>query len=229
MEEGKEAIAGRATQSNSRVFPLRVLQFFVLFLFVGLGFFVVSLYAVKYFNVQGRILVAPVAESNIRPCFEESSRLWSWIRPPSNLLHTMNDSELFWRASFMPRIKTYPFKRKPKIAFMFLTKGPLPLAPLWERFFKGNEDKYSIYVHSLPSYHADFPPTSVFYQRQIPSQVPASFDIKVHVSLLSLVSFSSTSTVRVFTPVHHGKEYEFSLFHMTIQRLLEPFSVYLVA
>lgn len=23
-----------------------------------------------------------------------------------------------------------------KVAFMFLTKGPLPFAPLWERFFK---------------------------------------------------------------------------------------------
>lgn len=170
MEEGKDAIAIKANQSNSRVLPLRVLQFFVLFLFVSLGFSVVSMYAVKYFNVQGRILV-PVAESNIRPCFEESSRLSSWIRPPSNLLHTMNDSELFWRASFMPRIKNYPFKRKPKIAFMFLTKGPLPLAPLWERFFKGNEDKYSIYIHSHPSYHVDFPPKSVFHQRQIPSQV----------------------------------------------------------
>ncbi|RYR55576.1 hypothetical protein Ahy_A06g030767 [Arachis hypogaea] len=33
-------------------------------------------------------------------------------------------------ASFGPRIKDYPFKRVPKVAFMFLTKGPLPLAPL---------------------------------------------------------------------------------------------------
>ena len=27
---------------------------------------------------------------------------------------------------------------KGKIAFMFLTRGPLPLAPLWEKFFKVN-------------------------------------------------------------------------------------------
>ncbi|KAG2728886.1 hypothetical protein I3760_01G224500 [Carya illinoinensis] len=82
----------------------------------------------------------------------------------------MNDTELLWRASSVPRIKTYPFKRVPKIAFMFLTKGQLPMAPLWERFFKGNEDLYSIYVHSLPSYNASFTP-SVFYRRQIPSQL----------------------------------------------------------
>ncbi|PKI43544.1 hypothetical protein CRG98_036079 [Punica granatum] len=86
-------------------------------------------------------------------------------------MHNMNDVELFWRASFVPQIKTYPYRRVPKIAFMFLTKGPLPFAPLWERFFKGNEGLYSIYMHSLPSYVADYPPTSVFYKRQIPSKV----------------------------------------------------------
>ncbi|KAG6665179.1 hypothetical protein I3843_02G121300 [Carya illinoinensis] len=83
----------------------------------------------------------------------------------------MNDTQLLWLASSVPRIHTYPFKRVPKIAFMFLTKGPLPMSPLWERFFKGNEGLYSIYVHSLPSYNANFTTSSVFYRRQIPSQV----------------------------------------------------------
>lgn len=108
---------------------------------------------------------------SLQPCFEEPTSLDSWIKPPSQLLHTMNDKELLWRASFVPQIKKYPFTRIPKIAFMFLTKGPLPLAPLWERFFKGHEGLYSIYVHSLPSFHANFPSASVFYKRQIPSQV----------------------------------------------------------
>uniref|UniRef100_M1B318 Core-2/I-branching beta-1,6-N-acetylglucosaminyltransferase family protein n=2 Tax=Solanum tuberosum TaxID=4113 RepID=M1B318_SOLTU len=83
----------------------------------------------------------------------------------------MSDKELLWRASMVPRVKKYPFKRVPKIAFMFLTKGPLPLAPIWERFFKGHQGFYSIYIHSLPSFEADFPASSVFYKRQIPSQV----------------------------------------------------------
>ncbi|CAI9300411.1 unnamed protein product [Lactuca saligna] len=68
-------------------------------------------------------------------------------------------------------IKEYPFKRIPKIAFMFLARGPLPLSPLWEKFFEGNEGLYSIYVHSLPSYSPDFPTSSVFYGRQIPCQM----------------------------------------------------------
>ncbi|CAI5997205.1 unnamed protein product [Closterium sp. NIES-65] len=40
--------------------------------------------------------------------------------------------------------------RKPpgKIAFLFMTRGPLPLAPLWEKFFKGHEGRYSIYIHA---------------------------------------------------------------------------------
>uniref|UniRef100_A0A0C9S5S4 TSA: Wollemia nobilis Ref_Wollemi_Transcript_18600_1538 transcribed RNA sequence n=1 Tax=Wollemia nobilis TaxID=56998 RepID=A0A0C9S5S4_9CONI len=37
---------------------------------------------------------------------------------------------------------------RPKIAFMFLTRGSPPLETLWEAFFKGHEDKYSIYVHA---------------------------------------------------------------------------------
>ncbi|KAE8693611.1 UPF0587 [Hibiscus syriacus] len=72
---------------------------------------------------------------------------------------------------FAPGIKKYPFNRIPKIAFMFLTIGPLPLSPLWERFFNGDEGLYSVYIHSLPSFKAEFPPSSVFYGRHIPSQV----------------------------------------------------------
>ncbi|XP_002967705.2 uncharacterized protein LOC9631057 [Selaginella moellendorffii] len=35
-----------------------------------------------------------------------------------------------------------------KVAFLFLTAGALPFELLWERFFKGNEGLYSIYVHA---------------------------------------------------------------------------------
>lgn len=77
----------------------------------------------------------------------------------------------------MPRIKEYPFVRNAKIAFMFLTKGPLPFAPLWERFFKGNEKFYSVYIHSSPGYTANFTKDSAFYERQIPSQVYELYEI----------------------------------------------------
>ncbi|CAA3026537.1 Glycosyl transferase [Olea europaea subsp. europaea] len=167
LEDGKESYT-RTTNQSSRHLPLRLLQFLLLFLGVGIVFSCLSLYTSRFLKIQN---VVPVVQSRIQSCFEEPSALEKWIRPPSNLIHTMNDSELFWRASFVPRIKEYPFKRTPKIAFMFLTRGPLPMAPLWDKFFKENEKLYSIYIHSLPSYHPDFPTSSVFYGRQIPSQV----------------------------------------------------------
>ncbi|KAF7814179.1 glycosyltransferase BC10-like [Senna tora] len=168
LEEGKESAITTSRTSQSRPFPLRQLQFFVLFLIICLGASIVSMYMVRHFGIHH---VALVQSNSFKPCFEQPESIENWIRPPSNLLHTMNDTELFWRATFVPRIKSYPLKRTRKIAFMFLTKGPLPMAPLWERFFSGHEGLYSIYVHSLPSYTANYSPSSVFYGRQIPSQV----------------------------------------------------------
>lgn len=166
MEEGKDPAATTAIRvTHSRPFPLRLLQFFLLFLIIGIGGSFLSMYMIRHFGIHN------VVQSSFKPCFPKPAIIENWFKPPSSLLHTMNDDELFWRASFVPRIKNYPFKRTPKIAFMFLTKGPLPMAPLWEKFFKGHEKLYSIYVHSLPSYNADFLPSSVFYRRQIPSQV----------------------------------------------------------
>ncbi|KAF5745457.1 hypothetical protein HS088_TW07G01041 [Tripterygium wilfordii] len=168
LEQGKDP-ATTVRVNQSRVLPLRFLQCFLLFLVLGLGISIVSLNTVRYFGIQS--LSPAVTRSTILRCFDEPQSIGTWVTPPSNLLHTMNDTELFWRASFVPQIKEYPFKRVRKIAFMFLAKGPLPLAPLWERFFKGHEGFYSIYVHSLPSYVHNFISSSVFYKRQIPSQI----------------------------------------------------------
>ncbi|KAI5336879.1 hypothetical protein L3X38_016148 [Prunus dulcis] len=167
LEEGKDPAAAFKS-SHARALPLRLVQFLVMFVVLGIGVSILSMHTIRFFGVQH---VAPTAPSTIRPCFEEPNSLESRIRPPSNLLHAMNDTELLWLASSAPQINDYPFKRVPKIAFMFLTKGPLPMEPLWERFFKGHEGLYSIYVHSLPSYNANFSPSSVFHKRQIPSQV----------------------------------------------------------
>ncbi|KAL7082305.1 hypothetical protein ACP275_14G091000 [Erythranthe tilingii] len=93
----------------------------------------------------------------------------SFIRPKS-LTHRMTDDELFWRASLVPEKEDFPFKRVPRVAFMFLTRGPLPLLPLWERFFSGQDkEKYSIYVHA-PGFELNVADSSVFHRRQIPSQ-----------------------------------------------------------
>ncbi|GMH25667.1 hypothetical protein Nepgr_027510 [Nepenthes gracilis] len=92
------------------------------------------------------------------------------ILHPGKLTHALSDEELFWRASVVPKIEEYPYRRVPKVAFMFLTRGPLPLLTLWERFFQRQEGLFSIYVHTQPGYHLNVSNDSVFYGRQIPSQ-----------------------------------------------------------
>ncbi|KAF3447502.1 hypothetical protein FNV43_RR12688 [Rhamnella rubrinervis] len=167
LEEGKDP--GAISRTNQyKPLPLRLLQLFVIFLAMCIAFSAISMYTIRRFGIYN---MGNVAKSTFQPCYEEPSSLNKWIRPPSNLIHAMNDQELLWRASLVPRIKTYPFDRVPKIAFMFLTKGPLPLAPLWERFLKGHEELYSIYIHSLPSFEPRFPTKSVFFGRHIPSQI----------------------------------------------------------
>ncbi|CAN4100113.1 unnamed protein product [Withania somnifera] len=163
LEQGKDSANGVINQNKP--FSLKILQFLLLFLSIGIVFSILSMYMLTFVEMKC------VLQSRIQLCFQEANNLENWIRPPSNLRHSMNDAELFWRASFVPQMKTYPFKRTRKMAFMFLTRGPLPVAPLWERFFKGNEELYSIYIHNLPSYNSDFPTSSVFHGRQIPSQV----------------------------------------------------------
>ncbi|KAL7604149.1 glycosyltransferase BC10 [Lactuca sativa] len=96
--------------------------------------------------------------------------LGSYLNPPE-LMHDMTDEELIWRASMIPKVRDYPFERIPKVAFMFLTRGPVVLSPLWDKFFKGNEGLYTIYVHSSDSAANETEPEdSVFHGRRIPSK-----------------------------------------------------------
>ncbi|KMZ64599.1 Core-2/I-branching beta-1,6-N-acetylglucosaminyltransferase familyprotein [Zostera marina] len=154
-----------------RFSPPKRLCFLLCFLFLGVGVVLFGVYMVQSsskFLQSGRNFWNGNGKEEVE---EDPTSLSAWVRPMSTLLHKMNDRQLFWRSSFVPGIKEYPFQRIPKIAFMFLTRGPLPLHPLWEKFFEGHRSLYSIYIHSLPSYVPDFSSSSPFYRRQIPSQV----------------------------------------------------------
>lgn len=155
-------------EGKSKGLSLGSMRLFVVFIALCVVFSVISIYTIKHFGIKS---VVTTMSSTLQPCVEEHGGLEQWIKPPSNLIHNMSDSELLWRASLVPKVKRYPFRRVPKIAFMFLTKGPLPLAPLWERFLKGHQRLFTVYIHPFPSYQAHFPPSSAFYKRQIPSQV----------------------------------------------------------
>ncbi|GJV24531.1 glycosyl transferase, family 14 protein [Tanacetum coccineum] len=89
---------------------------------------------------------------------------------PIKIMHDMNDQELIWRASMVPKVQNYPYNRVPKVAFMFLTRGPVLLSPLWEMFFKGHNGHFTIYVHGSDlSYNLTEPGHSVFHGRRIHS------------------------------------------------------------
>ncbi|KAF5777351.1 putative glycosyl transferase, family 14 [Helianthus annuus] len=90
---------------------------------------------------------------------------------PSKTTHNMTDQELIWRASMVPKVRKYPYERIPKVAFMFLTRGPVLMSPLWEMFFQGYNGLFTIYVHmSNSSSNWTVPEDSVFHDRKIPSQ-----------------------------------------------------------
>ncbi|CAK9329974.1 unnamed protein product [Citrullus colocynthis] len=98
--------------------------------------------------------------------------LKEFLKPPP-ALHDMTEEELLWRASLVPRrIPNFSTieKSRRKIAFLFLTKDGVSLAPLWELFFRGYGGLYSIYVHRSPSSNATVASSSVFYGRSIPSK-----------------------------------------------------------
>ncbi|OAY59220.1 hypothetical protein MANES_01G014300v8 [Manihot esculenta] len=90
------------------------------------------------------------------------------FKPPTSVYHDMEEEELLWRASMVPNVGNSTLPRAKKVAFLFLTHGPLPLAPFWDLFFKGYEDLYSVYVHSNPLFKGTVPSNSVFYGRMIP-------------------------------------------------------------
>ncbi|XP_018489903.1 glycosyltransferase BC10 [Raphanus sativus] len=80
------------------------------------------------------------------------------------------DKELMRRAAKAPHDAAMNVTDHPKVAFMFLTRWDLPLSPLWEIFFNGHEELYSIYVHTSPNFTEEPPESSVFYKKRIPSK-----------------------------------------------------------
>lgn len=109
---------------------------------------------------------------------------------PSHIqvMHNMNDEELASRALSVDH-ENDQNKIVPKIAFMFLARGDLPLAPLWDLFFKGHEGLYSIYVHTQPTFNGTFAENSVFHGRRIPSKA-STFCLIVFITFTKLQDFN---------------------------------------
>lgn len=157
-------------------------RLFQLFLFsLGVSIGALSILCLKNFSFSISIpslpfSVLPTSNKSSTPLLQQPSFTDHHVSTDTaamgnlGLMHNMSDDELLARAANVNNIDGV--SNSNKLAFMFLTQGPLPLAPLWERFFKGHQPFYSIYVHPHPSYNYSLlPPDSVFYDRNIPSQV----------------------------------------------------------
>ncbi|XP_042421487.1 glycosyltransferase BC10-like [Zingiber officinale] len=144
---------------------------FISFLVIFMAGVVIGLSAsgrfTRSFNSQTEIFFP--STMYMANCDKEFLSFKSFVTP-EHLMHSMTDEELFWRASMVPKMEEYPFQRVPKVAFMFMTRGPLPFVQLWDRFFKGHEGLYSVYAHTLPDYKLNVSESSAFYGRQIPSE-----------------------------------------------------------
>ncbi|KAM0837472.1 hypothetical protein ACQ4PT_061629 [Festuca glaucescens] len=182
----KDGHAPARAPAPGRSFPVKlVVRPQLLFAVLATGFLAAALLlfvlgggggAVPYYRlpalaVPDVLLAAPCAEEKEE---DQVAERW-WARPPArSAWHNMSDEELLWAASFEPRRRRGRGRPSApgKVAFMFLTRGPLPLAPLWERFFNGTGGRglFSVYVHTTPGYRLDFPPSSPFHRRQVPSK-----------------------------------------------------------
>lgn len=93
------------------------------------------------------------------------------ILSPGDFQDDLDDLALFHKAALpsssrsLSRLGT-AINPDPKIAFLFLTNSDLTFAPLWEKFFHGNQHLYNIYIHADPSVQIN-PPGGVFEGRFI--------------------------------------------------------------
>jgi hypothetical protein len=125
------------------------------------------------FNISGcrrEPVVAPL-KNNSSEGLDHHHHVFQYMSATYN---NMTDDELLWMATRISvRSRGAPSKQHTpgRIAFMFLIRGPLPFARLWERYFFGHERLYSVYVHADPSYVPDnVPLSSPFYGRFIRSE-----------------------------------------------------------
>jgi hypothetical protein len=110
--------------------------------------------------------LSPLAPAGIK----ESEPTRTGVSRNSASFSVIDDEELLARAA--SALRQPPAGATPKVAFLFLTRWDLPMAPLWEKFFEGHAGLYSVYVHTDPAFNGTEPPEgSAFFRRRIPSKV----------------------------------------------------------
>jgi len=152
--------SGRTQHGVKQEWHCRLSRLFFIFVFLGAAGLLGGV--VMAFHMTGILKMQRLHFTNLYSHVAENV-----FKTYESLPSDMPDEVLLWRASMQALRPGIPFERNPKIAFMFLSVGPLPLAPLWEQFFQGHEHLYSIYVHAHPGFVPKTPRSSVFYGRYI--------------------------------------------------------------
>ncbi|XP_047962321.1 glycosyltransferase BC10-like [Salvia hispanica] len=92
--------------------------------------------------------------------------LQNWL-PPA-LTRGLTDDEFASRVVIKDLLsRPSVISLNPKIAFLFLTPGALPFEKLWDKFFQGNEGRFSVYVHASKDKPVHF--SRYFVNREIRS------------------------------------------------------------
>ncbi|EOY29184.1 Core-2/I-branching beta-1,6-N-acetylglucosaminyltransferase family protein isoform 4 [Theobroma cacao] len=83
-------------------------------------------------------------------CYIFSSRGCTlYNQPPTFPSRELSDDETISQVVIREILKTPPIlSKKSKIAFLFLTPGTLPFEELWDKFFRGHEHRFSVFVHA---------------------------------------------------------------------------------
>ncbi|KAG2700861.1 hypothetical protein I3760_06G017600 [Carya illinoinensis] len=180
---------GSSFHVTTTIFFCLSLTFFVM----TLGIFINNGAKKFLFSDESYFLMPPLQPSSRSCCLCNNSSSAASLQPNlfkyssgSRALEDwmMGPEELMWRASMVSRISKYPKNRTRKVAFMFLSRGSLPLGPLWKMFSKGYAGLY-------------FPPEFlVFYKRKIPSKhvewgQATMMDAERHLLANALLDFSN--------------------------------------
>ncbi|CAO2163915.1 unnamed protein product [Urochloa humidicola] len=127
------------------------------------------------------IMIQPQPSSPPPPRVSRAASISATAPPPppastqaavgGSFIGVEDDEALMSLAAAAPREVVVPAGASPKVAFLFLTRWDLPMAPLWDLFFAGHRGRFTVYVHTDPAFNGSEPPvTSAFHRRRIPSK-----------------------------------------------------------
>ncbi|KAG6434102.1 hypothetical protein SASPL_105724 [Salvia splendens] len=121
------------------------------------------------------LICSYVYPQNFAACYVfsyDGCEAWENWNPPA-LTKELTDDEVASRVVIKDILSRPPvISLNPKIAFLFLTPGALPFEKLWDKFFQGNEGRFSVYVHASKDKPVHF--SRYFINREIRSDTVCS-------------------------------------------------------